>query len=203
MSIQKKRFFVAITMFSALVFLTTRISTVSASPPCDGENGTVKITSDDDDTFVRESFPSQNYDSETYMIVGRSFGRMVSLMHFAEVGMPVGACVETAELHVFVDSTEGNVPQKVVACRIDSPWDGNTVNWTSRPAMTQVCSESILMEPGQNTFEVISIVQDWANGASNDGIALRPLGAPSYRYFINTSEKGSYVPELYISYQNP
>ena len=199
----KNRLIISMAIFAILVAFGIGMPTAEAAGACTGAVHTVTIFTDPDDSYVNQYDPAVNYGADSYMVVGRHFGRKASGMHFNGITMPVGACVSKAKLKVHVADELGTTPQGVNACRIAGVWNGFAVTWATRPAIVPVCSPPVGMTLGWNTFDVANIVQEWANGIPNDGISLRALGVLSYLYYINAFDSGVNIPRLTVTYQDP
>lgn len=176
------------------------------------------------DAYIWENQPSTNFGAATRTILDANDGGtwptdpqpMQGLIRFAvsfgtNAGqIPTGAQITRAELQLQItDSGDG-----FALHRLKRNWSQSTVTWSSLTDGVQVdgtdavpaadlITADYLPEQGASeytSFDVTASVQAWANGTTNYGWALIPLGAD--KLYIQTFEATA-KPRLIIDYTTP
>jgi hypothetical protein len=200
----------------------------TVTPPADGSassSGTLILTALKD-AYLNEERTDRNYGSCTTIFTDRESGkRLRSLLEFDLSGLPAGAIVTSAELTMVkvAGSNDGN---PVAAHRVTRQWQEGTlcdaagqaswlnaspgVSWTTPGGdFAPTAADTIAVTVNQAyTWNVTSIAQAWATGASNFGLMLKPQpesdgGDKKQEWASRQNATVANRPQLVVNYMTP
>lgn len=131
--------------------------------------------------------------------------REMIFMQFDISGVPEKATIMAATLEFWVSSFEtGGSPTTIT--QVPSSWDKNTITWGGAPDCTGVSSFAYNTTiQGMCSFKVLSIVQNWVNGTSNNGVRIMPFQSSAFSASNRTvifDYDSAQFPRIEISYAN-
>jgi hypothetical protein len=171
-----------------------------------------------EDTFLSNANPNTNFGGLPDLGVsgpGTSNEFQSLLGFYGIIGggagqIPLNAVINSATLGVYNSSVSAGAAGSIH--RMLVPWVENTVTWNSFngglnniPAGEFVAAPSFSGLIGGGPFNVTSIVQAWANGAPNLGMAFIPNGVPTGGIVFRSSENAATQlhPILIVNYSVP
>lgn len=113
----------------------------------------ISTPSDIEDTFVSSQFPTTNYSTSQYLVVGKhqTFATTRSFLKFTLPTLPKGAVVTSAKLSLYQYYNSTN--QVTVDIKpINSSWSANTLNWNNKPSEGSSVSNAIVDKPSWKDF---------------------------------------------------
>lgn len=158
-------------------------------------------------TFVSSFLPDTNLAVSAIIIVGTDpdFGNCVSFLRFTIPSLSVAA-VDSAALRLFVFSKTGVSPSPIVANRVTTAFDINTVTYNTMPgyvatpSMTDISTDEVLTYV---EIDVTDLVNQWLNGTyTNYGIALTNSDGTTAVQFGGQTIGEAYEPQLVLSYSS-
>ena len=174
---------------------------------------TVQLSASSDAT-VLEGAPTTNFGSTVDMWAGYDHclpaKRSRSLIQFNLSGIPAGAAVIDAKLHLrLIDSCDiGERTHTVTTYRAAASWSYSSVTWNSQPGYAESYGSASI--PSRTltwyTFDVTNLVRGWVSGSlSNYGMVIRgpeSSGTDSARlsFATNNYSGTSYDPYLEVTY---
>lgn len=157
-----------------------------------------------DTTFVSSSQPEQNFSFYPLMYVGTdpTFLNCIGLMEINLPPLPVTS-VDSAVLQLSVIVKTGAEPTTVVVNRVTSPFDADTVTYSTLPSFVPTSSQININTSDLYTIveiDITTIVNQWLSGAAdNYGIALTN-GDTLVQFGTNNIIYEPYFPKLVITY---
>jgi len=192
---------------------TTYSLTVSSTATLSFQRGDGGLYSETDDTYIVRTFPTTNYGTQTRFSVDAKdcvsrTGVCKSLLKFPSFlgpnpgQVPLGSTILTATLEVSVFDAGGTQN----AFRLIETWGELTATWNSfavpgNPA-TSGPPITYSSPTGRLSLDVKGLVQDWANGALNQGWLITTTSSNGAHY---DSSEASFAnrPELTVTFQPP
>ncbi len=178
------------------------------------------------DSIIRSGFPTQVGGLDTEIGVGRANANIVrSLLQFDLASIPKASEVLSADLNLYLSSTNGEGPIDVSVHRMSKSWNESAANWTNRTSTDKWLtaggeySTNVLDRVNGITTIPTSIdarlvkwkiplttVQDWVSIPSrNLGFLLKSVdeNQPVYKKFYSKESKvgNQYKPKLVITYK--
>ncbi len=94
--------------------------------------------------------------------------------------LPAGAVVQQATLELYVDDWPFDGSATLGVYQVTAAWD-ETMDWAGRAplATPALATTSVSSTPGWYAWDVTTLVQGWANGAPNYGLALAAYPDPN------------------------
>jgi hypothetical protein len=132
----------------------------------------------DEDAWLKQSSPDENYGGDTELSAKNSMGdSMRPVLHFDLAAIPAGAHPVSATAWFWVDSADDS-GEPVNVHRVTAPWNEGSVNWSvlgSEYDPTVEGSFTPLEGDVWRSVEITPLVQAWLGGAHADyGIMLIP-----------------------------
>jgi len=173
------------------------------------------------DTYLDRWQPTTNYDTAGRLSV-RAADVYVPLLSFDLSALPTGAIVQKAEMKLYAYAKTNVGPMKVAVFQMRRPWDAAQATWlqadagtpwempgangpTDRSA-TPVAAQWLTSVRQWYTFDITSIAQNWANGATNAGVAIRYVDGDvmvAYNFIPSNYPNVMLRPVLTIEYISP
>jgi uncharacterized repeat protein (TIGR01451 family) len=173
------------------------------------------------DTYLDQWRPTGNYGAEGKLMM-RAADVQDPLLLFDLSALPAGATIKKAELKLYAILRTNVNPTEVGFYQMLRPWDEGQATWQKADAATMweaagangvsdraatPVGNKVLSAINQwYTFDISSIVQNWANGEANDGIVMKYVdgnGMVAYTFasseFVNVTQR----PVLSIQFVNP
>jgi hypothetical protein len=161
-----------------------------------------------EDTFIRQSSASTNYDGETYLVLGKTgSGSQVDRLLMRYDFSPVrGDIINSATLYIYqvYSSYAYSATQVFTAHCISSAFQASTVTWKTQPSFTSNGMVTLSLSgnaTGQRTFDITALVRDIiANNRTCYGILLKQANesTSSLRKQFNSKEYGGGSRAAYI-----
>ncbi|AIY05395.1 hypothetical protein Plano_1430 [Planococcus sp. PAMC 21323] len=178
------------------------------------------------DTITRSGFPTQVGGLDTEIGVGRATTNVVrSLVRFDLSSIPRASDVLSADLNLYLSSTNGSAPIDVSVHRVSKSWNESAANWTNRTS-----TDKWLTAGGEYSTNVLGrvngittiptsmdarlfkwkipliTVQDWVSIPSrNLGFLLKSVdeNQPVYKKFYSKESTvgNQYKPKLVVTYK--
>ncbi|MEG0416660.1 MAG: DNRLRE domain-containing protein, partial [Erysipelothrix sp.] len=182
------------------------------------------------DTTIRKNFPTQTGGNDTELGIGAATdGNIVrSLMKFDVSPIPKFSTVLSADLNLYLSSTNSPNPINLSLHEMKRSWDENTATWnsyttggnwtvgggdydtTALSTVTGISSIPSKVEDGLNKWSLpTTLVRDWVvNSNTNLGVLLKSTTESTkiYKKFIsseNTTNPLAYKPKLVVTYKTP
>ncbi len=155
------------------------------------------------DTWINQALPSNNYNSDSSLWVGRITGNARNtLLKFDTSSLPANAVIITAALELYseINLMQPTGTSDIWADAILSPWDESTVNWNSKPVTQTMGDPPSAYTTNWLRWDVSNIVRGWFSGTiANNGIQLRldPTGTSGYTFFALPT---NYAARLIVAY---
>ncbi len=149
------------------------------------------------DTDVDESAPDYNNDVGTQLyLIDPSNGEARPLIQFDTSSLS-GTTIEEATLWIYISSVDGNAGYVYVHRNWDS-WTSSTVTWNTRPDFDPIWygTYELTLSTGWVSTNITYLVQLWADGSPDYGIALRALSGTGIHNYIDSIESSN---DPYIS----
>lgn len=178
------------------------------------------------DTIIRSGFPTQVGGLDTEIGVGRATTNVVrSLVRFDLSSIPRASDVLSADLNMYLSSTNGPAPIDVSVHRVSKSWNESAANWTNRTS-----ADKWLTAGGEYSTTVLgrvngittiptsldarlvkwkiplTTVQDWVSIPSrNLGFLLKSVdeSQPVYKKFYSKESTvgNQYKPKIVVTYK--
>ena len=166
------------------------------------------------DTYVRQSSSSTNYNGSTYMVLGKTGASSQVdrvLMGFDLSGVS-GKIIDAAVLYIYQDyssyATSTTLPFR--AHRISTSWSASSVTWSSQPSYSDTAAVSLSLSgnaDGQRSFDISGLIQDIIhNDRTYYGILLKQTNESTSdlrkQFYTEEYSSGSRQAYLYITYHD-
>ena len=158
------------------------------------------------DGYISNSGTPVGFDSSSpAMIIGSSPDITYVLMKFPENEIPVGSQILSANLMLRTNNIIFQAGE-VGLHRIRRSWDHKLVTWedVDQPDAfydnEPMFSEYIERPADWYGWDIRELVQDWANGADNNGVLLKEFGSAGTIDLEFVTTEGGNPPELHIRY---
>ncbi len=170
------------------------------------EGYVVEITVETD-TYVDEANPDTSYGSANSLkagYVGSSNEHFEAYLYFyLDPWIPSGASIESAVLMIYpISAGSASLQLNELASSFT-----NSTTWnTGRPSIGTFILSHAFTEGGYNSLsndDFLELVQDWVNGASNNGLAILQEGTNDGTTVFISKEDGSNPPKLQVVYSTP
>jgi len=183
-------FTLVVLIFQSFLLLSWNIKPIKV------EAATASISVTDDVVVVS----NQNYNQKfrDHLGAGNAYydgalGKGTSLIKFNSLSLPAGAIVTGANLVLkqYSHSIIGAGNPVLYASRPNSDWDPNSVRWGIQPGYAEN-GPAVGVASGVRQFnlDVTGIVQNWANGSPNYGIAVRSDSTSNGSWICSIREEG-------------
>ncbi|WP_031417517.1 DNRLRE domain-containing protein, partial [Lysinibacillus sphaericus] len=183
-----------------------------------------------EDTTIRKKFPTQTGGNDTELGVGTATdGNVVrSLLKFDVTPIPEKSIIMSADVSLYLSSTNDPSPINLSMHAMKRSWDENTATWnnygtaggwttaggdfntTALSTVTGVSSVPSNVEDGIQRWSIpTTMVSGWlTNPNTNLGLLLKSTteGTLIYKKFIsseNTTNPLTYKPKLVVTYKTP
>lgn len=183
-----------------------------------------------DDTTIRKKFPTQTGGNDTELGTGTATdGNIVrSLLKFDVTPIPEKSIIMSADVSLYLSSTNDSTPINLSMHAMKRSWDENTATWnnyataggwttgggdfntTALSTVTGVSSVPSNVEEGIKRWSIpTSMVSGWLyNPESNLGLLLKSTSESTliYKKFISsesTTNPLAYKPKLVVTYKTP
>ncbi|WP_036168031.1 DNRLRE domain-containing protein, partial [Lysinibacillus sphaericus] len=183
-----------------------------------------------EDTTIRKKFPTQSGGNDTELGVGTATdGNVVrSLLKFDVTPIPEKSIIMSADVSLYLSSTNDPSPINLSMHAMKRSWDENTATWnnygtaggwttaggdfntTALSTVTGVSSVPSNVEDGIQRWSIpTTMVSGWlTNPNTNLGLLLKSTteGTLIYKKFIsseNTTNPLAYKPKLVVTYKTP
>lgn len=135
-----------------------------------------------------------------------------SLIDFEGLTIPAGG-VAAATLSVYSDAASDCDPMALKVQRVTSSWDAMSVNWATQPTVTTAGETTVTQtakgagascaDTGWDNYDITSIAQAWASGATKYGVRLSAAAETgsswrNYRSTYDTSDP-TLLPKISIT----
>lgn len=131
----------------------------------------------DKDATVSSAYPETNFGDweffESYLYNGKISETRRSYVYFDISGIPVGANINSARLHLFGMSHTAN--NKSYLQMVKSEWDESTINFKNQPYLLEnnvILNQSTNPEENYNV-DIRQFFEMWHSGIANNGLCLR------------------------------
>ncbi|MGN7470511.1 DNRLRE domain-containing protein [Brevibacillus sp. SAFN-007a] len=134
-----------------------------------------KLNSVTQDTFVESFAPTNTQGTSTVIRVGHSSspGNIRGLLKFDLGLVPNDAIINSATLKLKQSYTNNGAGGQLDIHKITGIWD-NSTNWNTQPPFDTTPSASFTVAAnGLYTVDIKNLVQDWVNGATNNGLLIK------------------------------
>jgi len=169
-----------------------------------------------EDTYIYQYAPDGNYCTRDYIKVGRQ--EYAALLRFDLTGIPAGATVTDAALHLYATGWSGAditirayyITRSVSIyeatwnqAQAGNPWGQPGCEDTSTDRRAAAESTVTTHSIGRwYDFDLTAVVQGWVNGLVNNGVLLRTT-TPAHSFSFASSENGAAIqrPKLVLTYR--
>ncbi len=160
------------------------------------------------DATIFEGNPTLNTGSAATITSGRDdfLQQTIPLLDFDLSAIPPGATINSAQLTLFVRSTDSTPATTLTAADVTGAWSETTVNWNTRPAL-DCCHGSASLGPDTSveaTWDISSLVQTWVmlpGPTRFGGVAITGPASLYERTF--DSREGANPPRLVVDFTPP
>lgn len=168
--------------------------------------GTVDVVPDMD-SWVNQARPDDNHGADAELAVGKTtrFSQgytMATLLHWSFVGLPEHACINRAELKLYLQGATGPDDYAIALGALTAQWQEMSVTWANLPPAvdTGLRPWALPSTTGWHTLDITELVCAWASGAArNYGMLLSPsASADGTRTF--SSRQGEHPAILTLGY---
>lgn len=169
------------------------------------------------DTYISSLSKDTNYGSEDNIWISGTKTAFIKIGLPNSIYLPQGAVITNASLNVYYYYLSNVTSGELVAgaYEILYPWSSDQVTWNianQNPnlgisstvvstATLSVDSSNGVNSPGLAVFDITDLMQDWIDGQSNYGVALKYISGTNYSVILKSSEAtGSFGPYYSITY---
>lgn len=189
--------------------------TVSTSGLCPGEAPaeetcvTIRrgLGGDVADAPIRSDQPGNNYGAQVTLVTGNSPQMRASLARFDLSLLPAGANITSATLTLNEINNFGAAT--INAYRVTSPWTESTVSWSSFNGAYDATAAAASVSNGGAGYvgpinaDLKALVQSWAAGTPNYGLALVTPATTVSTFSSSESTNAALRPALKVCYTAP
>ncbi len=153
----------------------------------------------DADTFVRQDTPTTpNGTSSSFSIVGGTSSARKAFIRFTVTGLPAGATISTAKLHLYVtnDSTSGGVFNRITS----NSW-AESITWNTQPAIDGTQLATLAAVPMDTFVDVDITAAITGNGTYSFAITLPAANTNTLAYASKEASTPANRPQLIVTTQ--
>ena len=152
------------------------------------------------DAYIWSASPHYNGGSSNTLYTGWVCnGEKRSLLRFDLDVIPAGATIDSADLHIYVETINSQVVQ---VHRITAPWMEDKVTWNNFGNSFAPGIEASFVgdSEGFHQADVTSLVRAWVNGLANYGLLLEENLSDHHSYRSSEYSIIQYRPYLKVCY---
>ena len=160
------------------------------------------------DTFIASGDPNDNFGNLNTTQVGwmnDRFKATRTLIKFDIGGIPRGAKVNSADLHLYLDSgLPADGPRmRLNGAMLQQDWSEGGATWANAAGIggNQFRLGELSTQPGWKSFGLTSQTQSWVNGENNRGLMIIGYEVPPNARVFRSRHFGGSEPYLEVNYQ--